>query len=310
MDLKAIEIFHELARSGSIRQTADAFGVSPTAVARQLDKIEHSFGAALVERTPRGVRLTAAGEVLAAKSTQIARDIHLAQQMINDLKGLRSGSVSLHVNGAASSSILAPALAAFSADHPNLHIEVTVTSAKGALDAVATGLTDIAVTMFAPPDSRVETRFRTAVRHEPILSPDHPLAAQSQITIADLARTPLALPDRSFGVRRALDARFRAAGAGQAEPAFTTSSLELQKELGRRGSALLILPQMTVQREIEAGSLVMRPLEARQRIETLLELSHPISRQQSFAARRLLEFLDSFLRREFPTEGVRQSAPV
>ncbi|WP_372803015.1 helix-turn-helix domain-containing protein, partial [Paracoccus seriniphilus] len=66
MKIEAIDIFNELVRSGSIRQAAEGLNTSPTAVVRQLDKLEHSFGTPLVERTPRGIRLTAAGEVLAA----------------------------------------------------------------------------------------------------------------------------------------------------------------------------------------------------------------------------------------------------
>lgn len=303
MDIKAFEVFNELARTGSIRQTAEVMQVSPTAIARQIDKIEHRFGAKLLVRTPRGVRLTAAGEVLAVRAATIGRELVQAQQIIDDLKGLKRGSVSLHVNGAASSAILAPALARFGQLHPNVTIEVTVASAAGALEAVASGMTDIAVTMFSKPDPRIETRFRMPVRHEPIMAADHVLAARDEISIQELARHPLALPDRSFGVRLAVDARLQAAGLENFKAAFTTSSLELQKELARRGSAILILPEMTVFHEIQGGSLVMRPFDEKSRIETMLELSCSVTRQQSLAARRLLEFLELFLREGHGEEG-------
>ncbi|ARO14489.1 transcriptional regulator protein [Ketogulonicigenium robustum] len=297
MDIDAIELFNELARSGSIRQTAEVMGMSPTAVVRQIDKIEHEFGATLLDRTPRGVRLTAAGEVLVAGSREIARELRAMQQRMDDLKGLRRGHVSIHVNGAAISSILAPVLYDFSHKHPRISIEVSVSSAQGALDAVAGGLTDMAVTMFAPVDTRIVNRFKIPVRHEPIMAADHPLAAQKTITVDDLVRHRLALPDRSYGVRRAFDARLRAHGFDASEAGFTTSSLELQKELAMRGVAVLILPEMAVQRELDAGYLVARPFIQKDRIETLLELSHSVSRHQSMAARRLLEFIESFLRR-------------
>lgn len=297
MDMTTIEMFQELARSRSLRQTAEAMGVSPTAVTRQLDKLEREFGTPLVERTPRGVRLTVAGEVIATKSRDVARELATTKQMIDELRGLRRGHVSVHVNGATISSILAPALSEFSGMHPNISIEIIVSSAQGALDAAATGQTDMAVTMFAPADARVMTRFRMPVRHEPILSPSHPLAMHERLSIADLLGHRLALPDRSFGVRRSFDTRLRTHGLDPIEAAFTTSSLELQKELARRGSAVLILPQMTVQHELDAGDLVLRPFEPRSRIETLLELSHSTTRHQSFAARQLLDFLSGFLER-------------
>ncbi|WP_273688621.1 LysR family transcriptional regulator [Ketogulonicigenium vulgare] len=300
MDIDAIDLFNELARSGSIRQTAEVMGMSPTAVVRQIDKLEHEFGATLLERTPRGVRLTAAGEVLVAGSREISRELRVMQQRIDDLKGLRRGNVSVHVNGAALSSILAPALYEFSHKYPTISVEVSVTSAQGALDAVAGGVTDLAMTMFAPIDRRIVNRFKMAVRHEPIMAPDHPLAVRDVIGIDDIMGHRLALPDRNFGVRRAFDARLRAHGIDARETGFTTSSLELQKELAMRGAAVLILPQMAVQREIDDGRLVARPFQPKDRIETLLELSHSVSRHQSLAARRLLEFIEAFLRRHHP----------
>lgn len=297
VDRQTIELFQELARTGSIRQTADTVGMSPTAVTRQLDKLERTFGSPLVERTPRGVRLTAAGELLAARSRDIGRELALTRQMIDDLKGLRRGHVSIHVNGAAISSILGPALSEFAMLHPGISVEVTVTSAQGALDAAATGRTDLIVTMFAPPDTRIVIRHRRPVMHEPIMAPDHPLAASQIVTLPQIAGARLALPDRGFGVRRAFDQRMRAQGLDGFEAAFTTSSMELQKELARRGSAVLILPRMAVAREIADGSLVARPFEPRARIETLLELGHSIAHHQSLAARRLLDFLETFLQR-------------
>lgn len=299
VEIQSLSVFNELVRCGSIRQAADALNVSPTAIARQLDKLEYLFGADLVERNPRGIRLTAAGEVLAERSLSIARELSEVEQIIDDLRGLQRGSVSLYVNGAASSAILAPALAEFSERYPAITIEVTVTSAQAALDAVVNGITDLSVTMFATPESRTETRFRAPIRHEAIMSPNHPLAECDEITLHALIEYPLALPDQSFGVRRAFDARLRAAGIMHSESTFTTSSLELQKELARRETAVLILPEMTVKRELDAGSLVMRPLVATSRIETHIEMNRGVAGQRSFAARRMSDFLERFLEAEF-----------
>ena len=97
----------------------------------------------------------------------------------------------------------------------------------------------------------------------------------------------------------AFDARLRDAGLQCGESTFTTSSLELQKELARRATAVLILPEMTVKREIDQGSLVMRPLASASRIETHLEMNRVVAGQRSFAARRLSDFLEGFLRTQF-----------
>lgn len=297
MKLEAIEIFNELIRCGSIRQAADVLSISPTAVVRQLDKLEHSFGSPLVERNPRGIRLTAAGEVLAASTRKVARELKTAQQLIDDYKGLRRGHVSIHTNGAAASAILAPVLSEFSQAHPAITIEVDTSSAQAALDAVANGSSQFSVTMFAPKDPRVEILFRAPVAHEPIMAPDHPLAQQTEITLKNLIAHPLALPNRSFGVRRAFDARLQSLGLHLEESAFTTPSLEMQLELAARGSAVLILPRMTVARLINEGRLVSRPFKREEAITSFLEVSHAIAQPQSIASKKLRDFLVAFLTR-------------
>jgi DNA-binding transcriptional LysR family regulator len=59
-----IRYFDEVARQGSIRKAADRLNVAPSAVNRQILKLEDELGAPLFERLPRGLRLTAAGEIL------------------------------------------------------------------------------------------------------------------------------------------------------------------------------------------------------------------------------------------------------
>ncbi|SNT73944.1 LysR family transcriptional regulator [Paracoccus seriniphilus] len=297
MKIEAIDIFNELVRSGSIRQAAEGLNTSPTAVVRQLDKLEHSFGTPLVERTPRGIRLTAAGEVLAASTSRVAQELKTAHQLIDDYKGLRRGRVAIHTNGAAASAILAPALSEFSRSHPEISMEVNVSSAQGALDAVAEGRSQFSVTMFAPKDPRVEVLFRAPVYHEPIMSPDHPLAARVELSMADLIRHRLALPNRSFGMRRAFDARLHDLGLPTEDYTFTTPSLEMQIELALRCSAILILPRMTVARWLDMGQFVCRPFVKSEKIISWLELSHANSRTQSIAARRFRDFLMGFLGR-------------
>lgn len=295
MKLHAITYFNELVRSRSIRQAADALGVSPTAISRQLENLEHYFGAPLVVRDARGITLTAAGEALAMRSKDMLRNLDSARQMIDDLRGLKRGSVSIYVNGAAINTILAPALAEFYALYPAITITVSVASAQESVNAVVSGSTDMAVTMFSNPEPQIDVRFKLPVRHEAIMAASHPLARLSHIPLTALGEYPLAIPDRSFGIRRNFEKRQRMAGLQPLEATFTTSSLELQKELALRGAAVLILPAMSVIREIRSGKLVVRPFAKSDEIVTDLQLSRAKNTSPSFAAAKLADFLEKFL---------------
>ncbi|WP_432454218.1 MULTISPECIES: LysR family transcriptional regulator [unclassified Agarivorans] len=295
MKLQAITYFNELVRSRSIRQASETLGVSPTAISRQLENLEHYFGAPLVTRGARGIMLTAAGELLATRSKSMMRDLDNARQVIDDLRGLKRGHVSIHINGAAINAILAPALSEFYKLYPGISIVVTVSSAQEAKNAVINGDTDMAVTMFSSPDSKMDVRFKLPIHHEAIMAANHPLAKFKQISLEQIRQHPIAMPDHSFGIRRNFDQRQRSAGFVPVEAVFTTSSLELQKELALRGAAVLILPAMSVIREIKAAELVVRPFVEASEIVTALQLGRAMTTAPSFAAAKLADFLEEFL---------------
>jgi len=56
--------FLEVARRGSFTKAAGHLYISPSAVIQQINLLERSLGVTLFERTPRGIRLTAAGSLL------------------------------------------------------------------------------------------------------------------------------------------------------------------------------------------------------------------------------------------------------
>lgn len=79
MQLRALRYFHEVARCASLRQAAERLYVTPTAVSRQIEQLEHFFGTALIERGSPGDPPDGGGRVLGR-----AGQFHLAR--------LRSGA--------------------------------------------------------------------------------------------------------------------------------------------------------------------------------------------------------------------------
>jgi DNA-binding transcriptional LysR family regulator len=295
VQIRALIYFNELVRCGTMRKAANKLGVAPTAISRQIENLEHEFGAPLVERQPTGVRLTAAGELLAARSAKTLRELEHVRTLISDLKGLQAGRVSIHVNGAAGSGLLAPALADFSLTYPKLRFEITISSVDQAIKALTDGEADLALTLFTPGDHNVSVRCRLHIAHAAVVAPSHPLASREEIALVDLQQYPLCLPDGSFGIRKAIDAEMTEAGLPPLDPAFTISSVAIQKEFARRGTAVLILPLITVRRECEAGDLKAIPLAGRP-LRTYLDLLQSRDRPLSFAATKLQSFLERNMR--------------
>lgn len=294
MNLRALMYFDELVRTRSMRAAAENLNVAPTAVSRQIENLEAYFGTPLVERSSRGVSLTAAGALLAERAGKTLRELGHVHQLIDDLKGLERGQVTIYANGATVASLLAPSLSQFSRTYPNLRFEVHITSARQAIDALLSAQADIAMTLFAPKTSEVKIRSRSDIGYDVILPADHALADRSAISLSELTALPLALPEKTFAARQAFDEVFATARLSL-DPVFTASSLELLKELVLDRAAVTLLPAMTVAREIKAGQMVAIPLSGTKGVRTHMELCVALDRDLSFAASTLADFIERFM---------------
>jgi DNA-binding transcriptional LysR family regulator len=286
--------FDELVRTSSMRAAAENLNVAPTAVSRQIENLEHYFGTALVERSNRGIRLTAAGELLAARAGRTLRELEHVHQLIDDLQGLQRGKVTLYANGATVANLLAPVLAQFSLRYPKLRFEVAITSARQAIEALASAEADLVVTLFAQKMAGVKVRLRSEITYDLIASVKHPAAGRPEITLKEIAALPLALPDKSFGARQAFEEQFAKLGI-ELDPVFVTGSLEMLKELVLREAAVTLLPALTVQREVDLGLLAAIPIAAGKGVRTAIDLCVAPDRQLSYAAGKLVDFIEAFM---------------
>jgi DNA-binding transcriptional LysR family regulator len=295
MQLRALMYFDELVRTNSMRAAAENLNVAATAVSRQIENLEHYFGTPLVERSNRGIKLTAAGELLAVRAGRTLRELEHVHQLIDDLQGLQRGKVVIYANGATVANLLAPVLAQFSLRYPKLRFEVAITSARQAIEALAAAEADLVVTLFAQKISGMKVRLRSEITYDLITSAKHPVAGQAEISLKEIAALPLAMPDKSFGARQAFEEQFAKIGV-ELDPVFVTGSLELLKELVLREAAVTLLPALTVQREVEMGLLSAIPISAGKGVRTAIDLCVAPDRQLSFAAGKLVDFIEAFMR--------------
>ncbi|WP_288426376.1 LysR family transcriptional regulator [uncultured Agrobacterium sp.] len=294
MHLRALMYFDELVRTNSMRAAAENLGVAPTAISRQIENLEEHFGTQLVERSSRGVKLTAAGELLAARAGKTLRELNLVQQLMDDLKGLERGEVTIFANGAAVN-LLAPVLSGFSIKYPKLRFNVQITSARQAIDALNSAEADVALMLFGPKVSEVEIRARKDIVYDVILPADHPLANAKSVTLKEIAAYPLALPEKGFAARQAFDEIFASAKVAL-DPVFTVSSLELLRELVLDKAAITLLPSLSVSRDIRAEQMVAVPLAGTKGVRTEIQLCTALDRDLSFAASTFISFVQEVMK--------------
>jgi DNA-binding transcriptional LysR family regulator len=203
--LRILRYVDEVARTGSIRKAAEHLNVTSSAVNRRIMDLEDELGAPLFERRPRGVRLTAAGEVFVNYLREQTGDVERMKSQIEDLKGLRRGTVRIACSQALAVDFLPREIASFRERHALVSFEVKVADHVQAMAALAAYEVDL-VLVFRPPFlANFQPLMTLEQRLVAIMRDDHPLASRKTVRLRDCARYPVALPERSIGGRQLLN---------------------------------------------------------------------------------------------------------
>jgi len=133
---RALRYLDEVARRGSIRAAAGRLNVSSSAINRQILELENDLGAQIFQRLPKRLRLTPIGELLIAHVRQTLKDYERIQLRIEDLKGARSGEVTIATMNGLAGGLLPSVLAAFQRTHPRVQVSVRSLFAEDIVKAV------------------------------------------------------------------------------------------------------------------------------------------------------------------------------
>jgi DNA-binding transcriptional LysR family regulator len=133
LNVNRLRILIEVANRGSFSAAADALSYTQSAVSQQVAALEAETGVTLLERLPRGVRLTPAGEVLLKYAEGIIARLHAAEAEMAAIAGLRGGQLRMASFPTAGATLMPLAIAIFRAQHP----EVELTLAEGEPEEIA-----------------------------------------------------------------------------------------------------------------------------------------------------------------------------
>ena len=119
---------------------------TPSAVSQQLSVLEREAGVPLLERTGRGVRLTAAAHTLVGHAEEVLARLERAEAALAVARQNLTGTLRIGAFPSAARTILPPALVDLGRDHPGLEIMAEEFDPARAAEAVRTGELDVALT--------------------------------------------------------------------------------------------------------------------------------------------------------------------
>ncbi|MBL8289905.1 MAG: LysR family transcriptional regulator [Rubrivivax sp.] len=294
---QAFRCFDAVARRGSVRKAAETLHLTAAAVHQQIVNFEQQVGTPLFDRLPKGMQLTAAGEIVLGAVRRMQRDFEQALAQVEGLGTLERGHVSLGVPHASAETLLPPVLREVLARHPGIRFDVRTGNGEALLRWLAGGEVDLAFCLRrVPPPGVVQVRGWPQ-RLGAVVAPRHPLAAragslpQQRLRLRDCLAYPLVLTAPDMELRLVAD-RVALRERRALEPAVQTSSVALARSLAAAGPFVALLVQENVLPDLAAGTLVWLPLadaDARSEVGLYQREGH----NPSVAAGLLVQALDA-----------------
>lgn len=284
----AVRYFVEVVRTGSVKEAALKLNVAPSAVSRQIARLEHELGTLLFDRRARGMVPNAAGELLAAHASRQQQDIERVASDIGALRGLRAGSVRIASTGGFAADFLPTLIATFQQRHGGILFHLDVFPQGQIARRVRDGEADIGITLSALPELglRVELRHPSPVLA--IMGTGHPLAQQRQVSLAQVVGYPLALPPKDSSLRQLLDISCSRQGLHYTPALVSNQADTLASFVAAGGQAIAFYGEISIRTRLLAHAVAAVPLRDREMNERYLEV-------QTLAGRNLPEAAKAFV---------------
>lgn len=192
-------------RYGSIRKAAEQLAITPSALNRRILALEDELGVPLFERLGRGMRLSAAGELMVHMFRRQLAEVEQVKSQIADLSGLRRGDVAIACSQALLPYVLPEQIKTYQSQFPSVTFNVMVQDAEEAEKALLDYRVDLAIIFEPLRHSEFLTLLSIRQPIHAVMARDHPLACRTSIKLSDCLMYPLALPARPYAVRNVLE---------------------------------------------------------------------------------------------------------
>ncbi|HET8939462.1 MAG TPA: LysR substrate-binding domain-containing protein [Polyangiales bacterium] len=255
MNLNHLRVFASVAEHGNLTRAARELNVSQPAISKQLSDLEEDLGTQLVDRLPRGVRLTQAGEVLFTHAQRILQAERAAQQDLRDLRGLGRGKLSVGASTTVGSYLVPSLMGELHRQHPGVQLDLSIANTAAVQSAVLENRCDVGLIEGFVTSESLAVETLIADDMVGIAAPAHPVLARGPLRAASLAELPLLMREQGSGSREVVEAALRKRNL-DIKPVMSLGSTEAIKSAVIHGLGIAFVSRLTVEHELQSKRLV------------------------------------------------------
>jgi DNA-binding transcriptional LysR family regulator len=205
--LRQLRVFEQVARLRSISAAAGVSHLTQPAVSMQLKALEQECGLPLTELLGRQLRLTEAGDAVAACARRLQHELDQLEEQLAAMRGQQHGKLNVGIVSTAKY-FASHLLATFTERHPGTVLSLQVENRARILQLLADNDIDLAI-MGVPPESLDAVALAFADHpHGLVLPPTHAASARSRVRLADLGDETFLVREPGSGTRTVMERYF------------------------------------------------------------------------------------------------------
>jgi DNA-binding transcriptional LysR family regulator len=249
LNVARLKVLKEVAYRGSLSSAAEALSYTQSAVSQQIAALESETGMTLLERHPRGVSLTAAGQTLVGHAEGILARLDTAEAALSAIAGLRGGRLRMASFPTAGSTLMPVAIANFRAAYPDVELTLAEGEPEEIVPRLRAGELDLALLFEFDEDTQLlEGMARSPLLEDPLylaLPREHRLVKKAKLRLAELHGESWVQTSSSSPCARHVVRSCHAAGF---EPSVTFESDDYQTVQGlvAAGVGVALIPELAL----------------------------------------------------------------
>ncbi len=253
MELRQLEAFVEVARSGNFSRAADSLFLTQPSLSARIHALEREVDDTLFHRMGRGVRLTDAGKTLLPYAERALEILRTGKEALESARTISSGKLHLGSGRVISTYVLPEIVEAFHHRYPGIDITIKTGRSTEVLEMVRTEDVQIGLarTLVHP---EIESEHLYDEEIVLVTHPDHPFARRGTADIHDIGREPLIQYHKGSAYFVMIEEVCRASGIAP-HVVMNLDSIEATKRMIELGLGVSFLPVHSLRRELELGTL-------------------------------------------------------
>jgi DNA-binding transcriptional LysR family regulator len=212
MTLEQLRIFIAVAEKQHVTEAAKELNLTQSATSAAIAALEARYGVKLFDRIGRGIVLTQTGRDFLNEARAVLVRAQAATQVLNDLAGLKRGSLSIAASQTVANYWLPSRIQTFHASYPGIDLNIAIANTEQVASAVHQGNADLGFVEGDVDDPSLAMRKIEGDSLVVVVGMKHPWVGRKKIAPRDLASTAWVLREPGSGTRSMFEAALRKMG--------------------------------------------------------------------------------------------------